>query len=164
MGHLHPLSPLGMFLPSKRITETFLHGHETLLSGKVQIQISVILKILLYWLLVLIRPLQLNLIIFIVYQHRWCKLFLSLILVHTHNHTHILNQVQNLYYGQRQVQDFVQLTLNMRVICKTSDLGSHYNFPSYTFLGSFVSLLLDEEQSNENAQLLSTSSPHQPWQ
>lgn len=49
--------------------------------------------------------------------------------------------------------DFVQLALNMRVICKMSALGSHYNLSSYTFPGSFVSLLLDEEQGSENAQL-----------
>lgn len=41
----------------------------------------------------------------------------------------------------------------MRVICKMSALSSHYNLSSYTFPGSFVSLLLDEEEGSENAQL-----------
>lgn len=175
MGHIHSLSPLGMFLPSKRSPETLLHPmdrdtppspylgvpgsappgdeRDTLPS----VQISVILTILPSWLLVIMRSSQLCHILPISTQ----TIYL-ISLSHTHIHTHALNQIQYSYYGQGQVQDFVQFTLNMRVVCKTSDLGLHYNFPSYAFLGGFIRLVLDEEQSNENAQLLGTSSPHQP--
>ncbi|KAK2537589.1 hypothetical protein Q9233_002893 [Columba guinea] len=54
-----------------------------------------------------------------------------------------------------QVRDIVQFALNMKAVCEMSALGLYYNFPSYAFLGVFVCLILDEEQSDENVQLLS---------